>query len=241
MTAKIFLYFCLLSLGNCRIVTKNDPIKCIVYREGEGTRSEYCEGEDQTEDDKPVEYFCHTVWTNETGSDHPSEMTVLRQECLSNLGDAHAVCRDRRSCEDDTWGRTGENAQILHCCCNTDNCNEIFNWLPPEPEQKPGNSSVPLMASKPVSTWFLLLYTLVPLFVLLVVAAALFYVYQRRKNPQFGQLSPSSDQPACPPTPALTCRPDPASSQSSLSRTQTRPSSTFSSLVSSDPPVSSMS
>ena len=211
MRAEISVYFCLLALADCRIVTKKEPIKCIVYQEGQGTHSEYCKGDDQTEDEKPVEYFCHTVWTNETGSDHPSGMTVLRQECLSNLGDAHKICRNRTSCDDETVGRAGQaedgrdNTRILHCCCNTDNCNQVFSWVPPE--LKPLNSSEPVMASKPVSTWFLLLYTLVPLFVVVVVAAALFYVYHRRKNPQFGQLSPSGEQPTCPPTPALTCRP----------------------------------
>jgi len=175
-------------------------------------RSEYCQGEDEAEEDKPVEYFCHTVWSNETDSSHPSGMSVLRQQCLSNLGDAHRICRNRTQCVDDTLGRPGpqeegkEKTRILHCCCNSDNCNQEFSWSPPEVRSQ--NSTEPVLASQPLSTWFLLLYTAVPLFVFLVVGGALCYVYHHRKNSQFGPLSASdSNQPASPPTPTLACRP----------------------------------
>jgi len=59
-----------------------------------------------------------------------------------------------------------------------------------------------------LSTWFLLLYTLVPLFVVSVIAAAGCYVYHHRKHAQFNSLSTlGEDTPASPPTPTLTHRP----------------------------------
>ena len=212
MTAKLLVYFCLAGLGCCRMVTRQEPIKCMMYDENTGSvKSEPCQGE-EADSKKPVEYFCHTVWSNVTSSDHPSGMRVLRQQCLSNLGDAHRVCRDKTSCVDDTEGRAGQqeegqdNTRILHCCCSTDNCNQEFSWSPPEVRAQ--NSTEPVLASQPLSTWFLLLYTLVPLFVLVVVGGALCYVYHHRKHSEF-QLTASEDsqQPPSPPTPTLACRP----------------------------------
>jgi len=210
MMAKFFVYFCLVSIGHSRIVTRQDPIRCIVYdQKTHSVSSELCQEEEEKDDDGPLEYFCHTVWSNVTSSDHPSGMMVLRQQCLSNLGDAHKTCRDNKGCVDDTRGRAGqkeEDTRILHCCCNADNCNAEFSWSPPEVRAQ--NTTEPVLASQPLSVWFLLLHTVVPVLVLVVVGGALCYVYHHRKNSQFGQLSASDEnQPPSPPTPTLACRP----------------------------------
>jgi len=208
--------FCLFAFSGARILTvteKIERVKCAKYdRETKSVSSAFCEVELDTgeNDSKQNEFFCHTVWTNTTGGDHPSGLVVLSQDCISNLGDAHSVCRNQTSCVDKTYGRTSqqkESGNILHCCCNGNNCNEEFFW---RPEEVPKNTTEQTIEPAPaqLSTWFLLLYTLVPLFVVSVIAAAGCYVYHHRKHAQFNSLSTlGEDTPASPPTPTLTHRP----------------------------------
>lgn len=210
----LFNLLCLFAISGARIIeTVPDKVKCAKYdRETKSVSSGFCEvnleaGED---DSKQNEFFCHTVWTNATGGDHPSGLVVLSQDCISNLGDAHNVCRNQTSCVDKTFGRTSQQkdtGNILHCCCNGNNCNQEFFW---RPEEVAKNTTEQTMEPAPaqLSTWFLLLYTLVPLFVISVIAAAGCYVYHHRKHAQFNSLSTlGDDTPASPPTPTLTHRP----------------------------------
>ena len=108
--------------------------------------------------------------------------------------------------------KTGDNdtvtSRIHHCCCSGDNCNQDYHWSP-APEQHDSVTDPPVVTAPAyLSTWFLLLYTLVPVLVVTVVGAALCYVYYTRKHAQFGHLSTLDDTaPVSPPTPALSHRP----------------------------------
>ena len=211
---QLLSLLCLLSVSLARILEPvPEKVKCAKYnRDTKTVTNEFCEvSVDALEDDsKQAEFFCHTVWTNNTGGDHPSGLVVLSQDCISNLGDAHNVCRNQTSCVDRTQGRPSQqdSDSILHCCCNGDNCNQEFFW---RPEEVPKNTTErdPIDPAPPqLSTWFLLLYTLVPIFVVSVIAAAGCYVYHHRKHAQFNSLSTlGDDTPASPPTPTLTHRP----------------------------------
>ena len=188
------------------------PVKCIKQDDVTGrVWSEVCgTGKEETEEGKMLEYFCHTVWSNETGV-HPSGLAVRLQGCIGNQGGAHDVCRNSTTCVDNSSGKGPQNASspILHCCCTGNNCNAEFWWRPTPVETPSAEAGVPGLGEPALpSTAFLLLYTLVPLFVVLVVAAAACYVYHQRKHAQFASLSVlGEDCPASPPTPTLTHRP----------------------------------
>jgi len=206
------ILLCTLSLSWSRLLQSNsEKVKCTKYDRITKTVSNIvCEESVDENESKLSEFFCHTVWTNNTGDNHPSGLTVLSQDCISNLGDAHSVCRNQTACVDKTFGKPSQQkggGKILHCCCNGNNCNAEFAWIP---EEKVKNSTEQTSEPAPtqLSTWFLLLYTLVPLFVLSVIAAAGCYVYHHRKHSQFNSLSTlGDDMPATPPTPTLTHRP----------------------------------
>jgi len=213
-----FSLLCLVATSQARIidntVSNSEKVKCIKYsKASKVVSSELCEAQLEADDEElegKLEFFCHTVWTNVTGGDHPSGLQVLSQDCISNLGDAHNVCRNQSSCVDKSYGRPSsqqDTGRILHCCCSGENCNEVFTW---KPEEVPKNTTDQTIETAPpaLSTWFLLLYTLVPLFVVSVIAAAGCYVYHHRKHAQFNSLSTlGDDTPASPPTPTLTHRP----------------------------------
>eukprot|EP00092_Neocalanus_flemingeri_P016242 GFUD01017585.1.p1 GENE.GFUD01017585.1~~GFUD01017585.1.p1 ORF type:complete len:563 (+),score=139.63 GFUD01017585.1:290-1978(+) len=212
----VFNFLCLIAISGARILesepVNQEKVKCVKYnKSAKSVSNEYCEAkiEDREDDVKQLEFFCHTVWTNETGGDHPSGLVVLSQDCISNLGDAHNICRNKTSCVDKSFGRNSQqdSGRILHCCCSGNLCNQEFFW---RPEETPKNSTEETIEPAPpqLSTWFLLLYTLVPLFVVSVIAAAGCYVYHHRKHAQFNSLSTlGDDAPAAPPTPTLTHRP----------------------------------
>ena len=63
-----------------------------------------------------------------------------------------------------------------------------------------------LAAPQPSAQFYLILYSLVPVLVLLVVGLAAAYIYRQRKSSQFSSLSQSDDGPISPPTPTLTRR-----------------------------------
>jgi len=197
-------------------------VKCFVFDLRTGSSSsEFCDsrpGQLDHDDEKDVEYFCHTVWSN---TSNPSSVDgyriqILTQECISNLGDAHSECREPSSCVDVSMGRSAQRERgsnesvshkIHHCCCNHDNCNQDFHWRPADEDI---SATLPPVETAPptVSTWFLLLYTLVPVFVLSVIGAAVCYVYHHRKTAQFTHLNTMDETaPASPPTPTLSCRP----------------------------------
>jgi len=215
----LFNFLCLFAISGARILdnvqaSTPEKVKCAKYNKTvKSVSNEFCEAniEDGEDDVKQLEFFCHTVWTNSSGGDHPSGLVVLSQDCISNLGDAHNACRNQTSCVDKSFGRTSQDKEdsgrILHCCCNGNNCNQEFFW---RPEEIPQNTTKETIEPAPpqLSTWFLLLYTLVPLFVVSVIAAAGCYVYHHRKHAQFNSLSTlGDDTPASPPTPTLTHRP----------------------------------
>jgi len=212
---RLLSLLCLFSVSWARILEPvAEKVKCAKYdRETKTVTNEFCEvSADTVEDDsKQAEFFCHTVWTNTTGDDHPSGLVVLSQDCISNLGDAHNVCRNQTACVDKTQGRASQqkdSGNILHCCCNGDNCNQEFFWRPEEVPKNTTEREPAPPAPPQLSTWFLLLYTLVPIFVVSVIAAAGCYVYHHRKHAQFNSLSTlGDDTPASPPTPTLTHRP----------------------------------
>lgn len=221
----LFAFGWCLVLSECRVVDiKNKRTSCKIYDESTGTvSSRFCDTLPEnanTEKDDETEYFCHTVWSNVTVANPSGYMIkVLRQQCINNLGDAHSSCRDKVACVDVSDGRpphsgasnandtTLSRKRILHCCCSQDNCNQDYHWSP-APPQEPVTEPPVVSAPAHLSTWFLLLYTLVPLIVLTVIGAALCYVYYQRKHAQFGHLSSMDDTaPVTPPTPTLSCRP----------------------------------
>ena len=204
MWTRVSSIFVCLVLTECRVVdTKNKRTSCNIYDASSGTvSSRFCDTLPEHvnhyyHDVKKTEYFCHTVWFNvsDPGQVTGYRIKVLRQQCINNLGDGHNSCRDKVACVDVSDGRpphssageTSVSKRILHCCCSQDNCNKDYHWSPaPQPE----TVTEPPVVTAPahLSTWFLLLYTLVPLIVLSVIGAALYYVYYQRKNAQFGQL-----------------------------------------------------
>ena len=65
-------------------------------------------------------------------------------------------------------------------------------------------TSPPILApAQPSGKFYLLLYSAVPVLVLLVIGLAGAYIYKQRKSSQFSSLSQSEDGPVSPPTPTI--------------------------------------
>jgi len=159
-----------------------------------GTRNCY----DQPEAEKGLEAFCYTVWQNSTaGGQEPFQ--IKRQGCVFNHGGSQENCRNRSECVEDGGG----NKNHMFCCCAGNNCNRDFRWEPEPPVQTTSLPPVP----PPGGKVYLVLYSAVPVLVLLVVALAAAYIYRQRKSSQFSSLSQSEDGPVAPPTPTIIHRP----------------------------------
>lgn len=153
---------------------------------------------DQPEAGSSQEAFCFTVWVNGTGSDQPFK--IKRQGCVFNHGGSQEHCRNRSECVEESAG----NKNHMFCCCAGNNCNRDFRWEPVviEPASIP-----PATSSPPSNNFYLLVYSAVPVLVVLVLALAAAYIYKQRKSSQFTSLSQSEEGPAAPPTPSIIHRP----------------------------------
>jgi len=92
----------------------------------------------------------------------------------------------------------------MFCCCSGNSCNKEFRWEPVIVEPT-GAPAVP--APPPSPQFYLLIYSAVPVLVLLVIGLAVAYIYRQRKSSQFSSLSQSEDGPVSPPTPTIIHRP----------------------------------
>ena len=69
--------------------------------------------------------LCFTVWQE----DVTGERRVFRQGCFNSVPglSSSPVCGS--SCVDNTTSLEDiKHAQLLFCCCNTNNCNQHFTW-----------------------------------------------------------------------------------------------------------------
>jgi len=157
------------------------------------------------------EHFCFTSWINTTTNSsepgHSSGLQVLKQGCYENHGNAIHDCRNKSSCIA-TEERSKAN-RILFCCCSESNCNQEFLFQPLNlTSSTPKGQTVDPAPVAQLSTWLLLLYTMVPIFIVCIIFLAGCYVYHHRKHAQFNSLSTlGDDTPASPPTPLTTHRP----------------------------------
>jgi len=144
------------------------------------------------------EVFCYTVWTNGT---EPNTFKIKKQGCFSDHASSQDRCRDKRECVE---RRNSKNH--MYCCCTGNDCNRDFRWEPiiTEETSAPQNS-VP--ASQISSKIYLLLYSAVPVLVLLVIGLAGVYIYRQKKSAHFNSLSQSEDCPVSPPSPNFIHRP----------------------------------
>jgi len=195
-------------------------VTCAHYRvgdEGEERIEECRQLEDGDDDRLPVDFFCQTTWYNKSkpGTGHSSHLHVLMQGCIpvysdhEGLGLQHEQCINKTQCvsTSEVGKGKGQNNDVHFCCCHANECNAQFHWRP-DPPSSPPPPAPPVVAPPSTSPWFLLLYTLVPVFVVLVLASAGCYVYHHRKHARFNSLSSlGEDAPASPPTPTLTHRP----------------------------------
>lgn len=183
-------------------------LECVHYdtqNKTNGDKKEVCKM-DTDEDGNLVEHFCYTTWSNINTTDpgHSSGIMVHKQGCIDNLGSVHKNCKNKTECvaTDDPRNK------VLLCCCNRNNCNQEFRFEPVMVLVQNTTSQSQSVEGAVSSKWFLLLYTLVPLFVFLVIIAAGCYVYHHRKHARFNSLSSlGEDTPAGPPTPNLNHRP----------------------------------
>lgn len=152
-----------------------------------------------------TEAFCYTVWQNGTGGSGGAGGTawsIKRQGCLFNHGSSQDHCRNRSRCVEDSAGSN----KHMFCCCRGNNCNRDFRWEPLPPETTPP-PSLTAAGQQPSARFYLILYSVVPVLVVVVVGLAGAYIYRQRKSSQFSSLSQSDDGPISPPTPTLTRRP----------------------------------
>jgi len=169
-----------------------------------GDKAETCELE-AAKSGLVNEHFCFTSWINTTTNSsepgHSSGLHVLKQGCYENHGNAIHDCRNQSKCIA-TDERSRSN-KILFCCCSESNCNKDFLFQPILQNLTSSQTVEPPLPQ--LSTWLLLLYTMVPIFILFIILLAGCYVYHHRKHAQFNSLSTlSDDTPASQPTPATT-------------------------------------
>jgi len=160
-----------------------------------GTKNCY----DQPDADRNEEVFCFTVWQNGTGPD-PQPYQIKRQGCVANHGNSQDHCRNHTECVEDN----SAIKEHMFCCCTGDSCNKEFRW-DPVVEETTGAPAVP--APPPSSQFYFILYSAVPVLVLLVIGLAGAYIYRQRKSSHFSSLSQSEDGPVSPPTPTIIHRP----------------------------------
>ena len=69
--------------------------------------------------------LCFTVWQE----DVTGERRVFRQGCFNSVPGLSSTPTCGSSCVDNTTSLEDiKHAQLLFCCCNTDNCNRHFTW-----------------------------------------------------------------------------------------------------------------
>jgi len=187
---------------------KTDEIlNCVHYdpkKNHSGDKTETCELE-KVQGGLVNEHFCFTSWINSSANSsepgHSSGLRVLKQGCYENHGNAINDCHNHSSCIA-TDERSRSNG-ILFCCCSQSNCNMDFIFK--QDTKNTTSNSLPV-EPPPVarlSTWLLLLYTMVPIFIVFIVILAGCYVFHHRKHAQFNSLSTlGDDTPASPPTAA---------------------------------------
>jgi len=155
---------------------------------------------DQPEAELSHEAFCFTVWQNGTDGSGFEPYKIKRQGCVFNHGSSQEHCRNNTECVEEGSG----NKNHMFCCCVGNNCNRDFRW---EPLIVESSSAPPVSAPQPSGKFYLLLYSAVPVLVLIVIGLAGVYIYRQRKSSQFSSLSQSDDCPVSPPSPAATHRP----------------------------------
>jgi len=174
--------------SSCATEDKDNAASCYA------TRNCY----DQPEAELSQEAFCFTVWIN--GSSTDSEpYKIKKQGCVFNHGGSQEHCRNRSECVEESSGSKNH----MFCCCAGNSCNRDFRWEPLPIE----SASVAPETPQPSSNVYLLVYSAVPVLVLLVVGLAAAYIYKQRKSSHFSSLSQSDDCPVSPPTPTIVHRP----------------------------------
>ena len=75
------------------------------------------------------ESLCFTVWQEELSG----AVTVFRQGCFSSVPSLRRTPACSSTCRDNitTIQDVRDDSQLLFCCCNTNNCNQHFQWERP--------------------------------------------------------------------------------------------------------------
>ncbi|PNF20755.1 hypothetical protein B7P43_G13986 [Cryptotermes secundus] len=138
---------------------------------------------------------CFVLWQNNS----MGKPYIKLKGCFLNNID----CYDQPKCVEK---REEPKKALMFCCCEGDMCNRNFTWEPVSTHSPP--SAVP----KPVTNISedgldVMVYTLVPVLILAIIIAAVYWFYRQRKLAYFNELPTIEPHPLPPPSPLMGLRP----------------------------------
>ncbi|XP_066993322.1 activin receptor type-2A isoform X2 [Anabrus simplex] len=133
---------------------------------------------------------CYVLWQN----DSMGKPYIKLKGCFVN----NIECYDQRKCVENREPKK----ELLFCCCEGDMCNQNFTWEP-QPADPPKKPTHP---SDSHNVFKLLLYTLVPCFVIACLVAVLYWLYRQRKLAYFNEVPTIEPHPLPQRSPVLGLR-----------------------------------
>ncbi|XP_026823460.1 activin receptor type-2B isoform X1 [Rhopalosiphum maidis] len=192
MEQKLWIWICsvlfLVTICNSASRKKYDETKCHYYNQticDNSQNEKSCTSAIQNckagENDKPS--YCYAVWTNDTKT---NKLEIKLKGCFLN----NVECQGQNQCKDKKEEIKPNG--LMFCCCEGDYCNSEILWDP-----IPTTPRIETTSAKPLRDDNELIHTIVFSTIPLVAVASMFlfvyWVYKRRKIPQFSHWVPSSD------------------------------------------------
>ncbi|XP_049797443.1 activin receptor type-2A [Schistocerca nitens] len=139
--------------------------------------------------------YCYVVWSNNS----LGEIVVSLKGCfLSNV-----QCQNRTECVEQN---ENPNHNVFFCCCERDLCNHNFSWQPQPAPPRP-TSFPPVTTPRNSSMVSTIVCTIVPVVLLAVAIAVLYYVYRQRNLSHFNEVPIAEPHPLPQLSPILDFRP----------------------------------
>nr|XP_018896083.1 PREDICTED: activin receptor type-2A-like [Bemisia tabaci]XP_018896084.1 PREDICTED: activin receptor type-2A-like [Bemisia tabaci]XP_018896085.1 PREDICTED: activin receptor type-2A-like [Bemisia tabaci] len=172
-------------------IVASDVILCETYTKSECEEPSYSDCNKTLECEPAPRTYCFVAWTNVSGV-----IDISHKGCFHYDEGGEHKCVNQTKCVD----KSEEKKKQKFCCCEGSLCNNLFSWELEVPKpimtavtQGQGDNSI-------------ILYTLVPIFVLCVSLGLLYLAFHKKKLPYFSQL-PTLEPQERPPSPNLGFRP----------------------------------
>ncbi|KAJ9577356.1 hypothetical protein L9F63_006100, partial [Diploptera punctata] len=139
---------------------------------------------------------CFVLWQNDSfGNPY-----IKLKGCFLNNID----CYDQPKCVEK---REEPKKSLMFCCCEGDMCNRNFTWEPVSTLSPPSEAVPKPVTGRNEDVLPVALYTLLPVLILAIIVAILYWFYRQRKLAYFNELPTIEPHPLPPPSPILGLRP----------------------------------